>query len=125
MRSIPNPSFVTIHESTRYHEASSSISQKASHVIGVFAVHTTFHRFQSTVHRVPNCLHGDAVTLFYSSFIQSERFFQTDQLITRIQVVFVTNFIRLLMKNVFVNVFESDAVIWWAAIFRAPSTMFD
>ena len=30
----------------------------------------------------------------------------------------MTNFIRMLMRNVFVNVFESDAVIWWAAIFR-------
>ena len=24
----------------------------------------------------------------------------------------------MLMRNVFVNVFKSDAVIWWAAIFR-------
>ena len=56
--------------------------------------------------------------LFCSSFIQSERFLQTDQLITRLQVVVVTNFIRMLMRNVFVNVFTSDAVIWCAAIFR-------
>ena len=30
----------------------------------------------------------------------------------------MTNFIRMLMRNVCVNVFKSDAVIWWAAIFR-------
>ena len=42
--------------------------------------------------------------LFCSSFTQSERFLQTDQLITRLQVVVVTNFIRMLMRNVFVNV---------------------
>ena len=30
----------------------------------------------------------------------------------------MTNFIRMLMRNVFVNVFKLDAVIWWAAIFR-------
>ena len=34
----------------------------------------------------------------------------------------MTNFIRMLMRNVFVNVFKSDAVIWWAAIFRRSST---
>ena len=62
---------------------------------------------------------------FYSSFTQSERFFQIDQLIVRLQVVAVTNFIRMLMRNVFVNVFRSDAVMWWAAIFRTPSSMFD
>ena len=27
------------------------------------------------------------------------------------------NFIRMLLGNVVVNVFKSDAVIWWAAIF--------
>ena len=37
----------------------------------------------------------------------------------------MTNFIRMLMRNVFVNVFKSDAVIRWAAIFRTPSSMFD
>ena len=50
--------------------------------------------------------------LFCSSFTQSERFLQTDQLIIRLQVVVVTNFIRMLMRNVFVNVFKSDAVIF-------------
>ena len=56
--------------------------------------------------------------LFCPSFTQSERFLQTDQLITRLQVVVMTNFVRMLMRNVIVNVFKSDAVIWWAAIFR-------
>ena len=56
--------------------------------------------------------------LFCSSFTQSERFLQTDQLIIRLQVVVMTNFIRTLMRNVFVNVFKSDAVMWWAAISR-------
>ena len=63
--------------------------------------------------------------LFCSSFTQSERFLQTDQLITRLQVVVMTNFIRVLMRNVIVNVFKTDAVIWWAAIFRKQSSMFD
>ena len=63
--------------------------------------------------------------LFCSSFTQSKRFLQTDQLIIRLQVVVVTNFIRMLMRNVFVNVFKPDAVIWWAAIFRTPSSTFD
>ena len=63
--------------------------------------------------------------LFCLSFTQSERFLQTDQLINRLQVANMTNFIRTLMKNVIVNVFKSDAVIWWAAIFRTPSSMFD
>ena len=53
-----------------------------------------------------------------------ERFLQTDQLITRPQVVAMTNFIRMLMKNVIVNVFKSDAVIWWAAIFRRGASLF-
>ena len=75
--------------------------------------------------RVPSCSHGAVVMLFCSSFTQSERFLQTDQLIIRLQVVIVTNFIRMLMRNVFVNVFKSDAVIWWAAIFRTSSSMFD
>ena len=53
--------------------------------------------------------------LFCPSFTQSERFLQT-QLI-RLQIVVITNFIRMLMRNVFANVFKLDAVIWWAAIF--------
>ena len=52
---------------------------------------------------------------FCPSFTQSERFLQTDQLIIRLQVVI--NFIRMLMRMVFVNVFKSDAAVWWAAIF--------
>ena len=50
--------------------------------------------------------------LFCSSYTQSERFRQTDQLIIRLQVVVVTNLIRMLMRNVFMNVFKSDAVIF-------------
>ena len=61
--------------------------------------------------------HQDVVMLFCLSFTQSERFLHTDQLITRLQVVVMTNFIRMLSGNVIVNVFKSDAVIWWAAIF--------
>ena len=63
--------------------------------------------------------------LFCPSVTKPERFLQTDQLITRLQVVVMTNFIRMLMSSVIVNVFESDAVIWWAAIFRTSSSMFD
>ena len=63
--------------------------------------------------------------LFRPSFTQSERFLHTDQLITRPQVVVMTIFIRMMSGNVIVNVFKSDAVIWWAAIFRTPSSMFD
>ena len=75
--------------------------------------------------RVSRCSHWDVVILFCPSFTQSERSFRTDQLITRLQVVVVTNFIRMLMRNVFVKVFKSDAVIWWAAIFRTGSSIFD
>ena len=76
--------------------------------------------------RVSRCSHGNVAMLLCTSFTQSERFLQTDQLIIRLQVVVVTNFIRMLMRNVFVNVFESDAVIWLAAIFRSfpPSSLF-
>ena len=63
--------------------------------------------------------------LFCPSFTQSKRFLQTDMLITRLQVVVMTNFIRMEMRNVIVNVFKSDAVIWWAAIFRTLSSMID
>ena len=63
--------------------------------------------------------------LFCPSFTQSERFLQTDPLIIRLQVVVVINFIRIMMRNVFVNVFKSDAVIWWAAIFCTLSSMFN
>ena len=37
----------------------------------------------------------------------------------------MTNFMRMLSGNVIVNVFKADAVIWWAAIFRTSSSMFD
>ena len=59
--------------------------------------------------------------LFCPSFTQYERFLHTDQYITRLQVVVMTNFIRMLSGNVIVNVFKSDAVIWRTAIFRTSS----
>ena len=83
------------------------------------------HCQPTTYARVWRCSHGDVVMLCCSSFTQSERFVQTNQLITRLQVVVMTNFIRTLTGNVIVNVFKSDAVIWWAAIFRTPSSLFD
>ena len=61
--------------------------------------------------------------LFCLSFTQSERFLQIDQLIIRLRRVepprdvVMTDFIRMLSGHVVVNVFKSDAVIWWAAIF--------
>ena len=59
------------------------------------------------------------------------RFLQADQYITRLQRVehnatycrVLTNFMRMSTGNVFVNVMESDAVFWWAAIFRTPSSL--
>ena len=63
--------------------------------------------------------------LFCPAFTQSERFLHTDQLISRLQVAVMTNFIRMLSGKMIVNVFKSDAVIWWAAIFRTASSMFD
>ena len=53
--------------------------------------------------------------LFCPSFIKSERFLHADQLVTRLQVAVTTDFIRMFLGNVIVNVFKSDAVIWWAA----------
>ena len=44
--------------------------------------------------------------LFCPSFTQPERFLHTDQLITRLQVVVMVNFIRMLLGNVMVNVFQ-------------------
>ena len=84
--------------------------------------YTTFHRFQSSAYQ-PNThvfqvSHQDVVMLFCPSFTQSERFLHTDQLIARLQVVVMTNFKRMLSGNEDVIVFKSDAVIWWAAIFR-------
>ena len=52
-------------------------------------------------------------------------FLYTNQLISRLQVVVMTNFMRMLSGNMVVNVFKSDAVFWWAAIFRTTSSMFD
>ena len=44
--------------------------------------------------------------LFCPSITQSERFLHTDQLITRLQVVVMINFIRMLLGKVSVNVFS-------------------
>ena len=82
------------------------------------------HRSPTKYARVSSCSHWDEVMLFCSSFTQSERLLQTDQLITRHQVVVMTSFIRMLTSNVFLNVFKSDAVIWWAAIFRRGRASF-
>ena len=129
MRSIPSPSTVTKRESTRYHEASSSMSTGQ---LRECCLRSSYDFPQGPEHcspteyaRVSRCPHGNVVMLFCSSFTQSERFLQTDQLIIRLQVVVVTNFIHMLMRNVFVNMFKSVAVIWWAAIFRTPSSMVD
>ena len=86
--------------------------------------HIPEHCSPTNYARVSRCSHADVVMLFCPSFTQSERFLQSDQLIIRLQVVVMTNFIRMLMRNVFLNVFKSDAVIWWAAIFCTPSSMF-
>ena len=64
--------------------------------------------------------------LFCPSFTRSVRFLQADKLITRLQRVehtatccgVMTNSMRLSTGNVLVNVMASDAVFWWAAIFR-------
>ena len=74
--------------------------------------------------RVSSRSHQDVVMLFCTSSTQSERFFHTDQRITRLPVGVMTNIIPMLSGNVIVNVFKSDAVIWWAAIFRTTSSMF-
>ena len=119
MRSIPSPSIVTKRESTSIPRSDCCL--RISYDFPQSARHCSPTKYA----RVSRCSHGDAVLLFCSSFTQSERFLQTDQLIIKLQVVVVTNFTRKLMRNVFVNVFKSDAVIWWAAIFRTPSSMFE
>ena len=43
---------------------------------------------------------------------------------TQQRVGVMTNFMSLSTANVIVNVMESDAVFWWAAIFRTASLMF-
>ena len=56
--------------------------------------------------------------LFCSSFTQSERFLQTDQLFIRLRSCGHDKLHSHVDEKVFVNVFKSDAVIWWAGIFR-------
>ena len=123
MRSIPSPSIVNPLDTTK---------RQITYFTGQLrdcCLRSSYDFPQSPEHysptkyaRVSRCSHGDVEMLFCSSFTHSERFLQTDLYITRLQVVVVTNFIRMLMRNLFVNVFKSDAVIWWAAIFRrSPS----
>ena len=126
MRSIQSPSIVNKRASTRYHEASSSMSTSQ---LRDCCLRSSYDFPQSPEHcstkyaRVSRCSHGNVLMLFCPSFTESERFLQTDQLIIRLGVVVMTNSIRMLMRSVFVNVFKSDAVIWWAAIFRTFLTM--
>ena len=82
---------------------------QASYVIVICAVHTTFLRFESTVHQPSTHVYQVALTNVVLLFLHTVRTFPSNV---------VTNFIRMSMRNVFVNVFKSDAVIWWAAIFR-------
>ena len=62
--------------------------------------------------------------LFSPSFTQSESFLILTSsppdfgVLNQQRVVVMINFIRKLSGSVIVNVFKSDAVIWWAAIFR-------
>ena len=123
---FPSPSIVTKRESTRYHEATNNVFHRpVTHVIVICAIQDDLpqipeHCSPTKYVRVSSCTRRDVEMLFCPSFTQSERFLQTDQLITRLQVAVMTNFIRMLMSNVIVNVFKSGAVIWWAAIFRTP-----
>ena len=124
---FPSPSIVTKRESTRYHEATNNVFHRPVTHVSVFCADHTRplpqipeHCLPTKYARVSSCTRRDVVMLFCPSFTQSERFLQTDQLITRLQVVVMTNFIRTLMSDVIVNVFMSGAVIWWAAIFRTP-----
>ena len=70
--------------------------------------------------------------LFCPSFKRSARFFQADQCVTRLRCVEhatccrgIPNFMRMSTGNVFMNLMESDAVFWWATIFRTSLSMFD
>ena len=72
--------------------------------------------------------------LFCPSFTRSARFLQADQFVTRLRRVehtatccrVVPNFMRMTTGHVFMNVMESDAVFWWAAIFSAlPLSTFE
>ena len=78
------------------------------------------------------CSHRDVVMLFCPSFTRSARFLKVNQFVTRLRSVehatccrVIPNFMRMSTGNVFMNVMESDAVFWWAAILRTPLSMFD
>ena len=66
--------------------------------------------------------------LFCPFFTRSARFFHADQFVTRLRRVertatccrVIPNFMRMSTGNVFMNVMESAAVFWWAAICRTP-----
>ena len=126
MRGIPSPSIVTNSEPTRYDEGHVLYTRselrdcrlRSSYNFPEIPVHCS----PTTYARVSSCSHVNVAMLSCSSFTLSERFFQTYQLIIKLRCCAKTNFIRMLMRTVFVNVFKSCAVIWWAAIFRTPSS---
>ena len=127
MRSIPSPSIVTNRESTRYHEASSNAGQLRDCCLRSSYDFPQISRALFT-NQVRTCIGllsrgcSDVVLLFLHSPNVSFNLISSSS--DFVDVV-MTNFIRMLMRNVFVNVFKSDAVIWCAAIFRLPSSMFD
>ena len=98
--------------------------------------YTTFHRFWSTAYQPNTHVDHVALTGMLSccsalpscrpnvSFILISSSPDFDVLNQKRAVV-MTDFIRMLSGNVIVNAFKSDAVIWWIAIFRTTSSMFD
>ena len=110
MRSIPSPPIVTRRESTRYHEASNGMSTGQ---LRDCCLRRSYDFPQSPEHcspteyaRVSRRSHGNVVMLFCSPFTQPERFCQTDQLIIRLQVAVVTNFIHTPSRSAFINIFQ-------------------
>ena len=81
--------------------------------------YTTFHCSPTKSARGTCCSHRDLVMLFCPPFTQSERFLQTDQVITRLRRVehtatccrVIANFMRMSTGHVFMYVMESDAVL--------------
>ena len=111
MRSIPSPSVNPLDTTKRQVKNSTGQLRDCCLRSSYDFPQSPEHCSPTKYARVSRCSHTDVVMLFCPSFTQSERFLHTDQLIIRLQVVVVTNFIRMLMRNVFVNVFKSDAVI--------------
>ena len=98
--------------------------------------YTTFHRFQSTACQPKTHVNHVALTRMYlcCSALPSHcpkvslipiSLSPDFDVLNQQRVVVMIKFIRMLSGNVIVNVFKSDVVIWWAAIFRTPSSMFD